>query len=58
MRAWEEECDFGDLVRADPQIAGRVDLEAVFDLNAAVRHVDVVFDRVRALIGKEEPVHA
>ncbi len=58
MRAWEEETDFGELVRADPEIAGRVDLEAVFDLEATVRHVDTVFDRLHALVQKEEPVHA
>jgi adenylosuccinate lyase len=58
MRVWEEETDFGAAVRADPEIAGRVDLDAVFDLEAAVRHVDVVFDRLHALVRKEEPVHA
>ena len=58
MRAWEEETDFGELVRADPEIGGRVDLEAVFDLEATVRHVDTVFDRLHALVQKEEPVHA
>jgi adenylosuccinate lyase len=58
MRAWEEETDFSKLVRADPEIAGRVDLDAVFDLEATVRHVDTVFDRLHALVQKEEPVHA
>jgi len=58
MRAWEEETDFGELVRVDPEIGGRVDLEAVFDLEATVRHVDTVFDRLHALVQKEEPVHA
>jgi adenylosuccinate lyase len=58
MNAWEKERDFGDLVRADPAIAGRVDLDAVFDLDATLRHVDTVFDRLHALIRKEEPVHA
>src|SRR6478672_1530384 len=58
MRAWEEETDFAELVRADPEIAGRVDLEAVFDLEATVRHVDTVFDRLHALAQKEVPVHA
>jgi adenylosuccinate lyase len=58
MRAWEEERDFGDLVRADPTIAGRVDLDAVFDLDATLRHVDTVFERLHALVRKEEPVHA
>jgi adenylosuccinate lyase len=58
MRAWEEETDFAGLVRGDPEIAGRVDLEAVFDLDATVRHVDTVFDRLHALVQKEVPVHA
>jgi adenylosuccinate lyase len=58
MRAWEEETDFAGLVRSDPEIAGRVDLEAVFDLDATVRHVDIVFDRVHTLVQKEVPVHA
>jgi adenylosuccinate lyase len=58
MRAWEEETDFTKLVRADRELAGRVDLDAVFDLDATVRHVDTVFDRLHALVRKEEPVHA
>jgi adenylosuccinate lyase len=58
MRAWEEETGFAELVRADPEIAGRVDLDAVFDLDATVRHVDTVFDRLHALSQKEVPVHA
>ena len=37
------------LVDADAEIAGRVDLDAVFDLGAYTRHVDVVFDRLHAL---------
>ena len=58
MRAWEEEREFRALVAADPRIADRVDLDTVFDLDATVRHVDTVFERLRALVGKEEPVHA
>jgi Adenylosuccinate lyase C-terminus len=58
MRAWEEETDFAELVRADPEISGHVDLEAVFDLEATVRHVDTVFERLHALVHKEVPVHA
>jgi adenylosuccinate lyase len=58
MRAWEEETDFTELVRADRELAGRVDLDSVFDLDATVRHVDTVFDRLHALVRKEEPVHA
>jgi adenylosuccinate lyase len=58
MRAWEEETDFTQLVRSDPALAERVDLTAVFDLDATVRHVDTVFERLHALVQKEEPVHA
>jgi adenylosuccinate lyase len=58
MRAWDEEIDFRVLVRADDEIAGRVDLDAVFDLGAYTRHVDTVFNRLHTLVGKEEPVHA
>ena len=57
MRAWDEETDFVELVRGDPEIAGRVDLDAVFDLEATVRHADTVFDRLHALVEKEEPIH-
>jgi len=58
MRAWEEEADFAELVRRDPELAARVDLDSVFDLDATVRHVDVVFDRLHTLVRKEEPIHA
>jgi adenylosuccinate lyase len=58
MTAWDKERDFRELVAADPAIAERVDLDAVFDLQATVRHVDTVFDRLGALVRKEEPVHA
>jgi adenylosuccinate lyase len=58
MRAWEEERDFADLIRADPHIADRVELDSVFDLDSYTRHVDTVFERLQALNRKEEPVHA
>jgi adenylosuccinate lyase len=58
MRAWEEETDFVELVRADRELSGRVDLDTVFDLESTVRHVDAVFDRLHTLVRKEEPVHA
>ena len=51
MRAWDEELDLRALVSADAQIAGRVDLDRVFDLGAYTRHVDTVFDRLRVLVG-------
>jgi adenylosuccinate lyase len=46
MRAWDEGLDFRRLVRSDPQIASRVDLDEVFDLDAYTTHVDAVFARV------------
>jgi adenylosuccinate lyase len=61
MRAWEEERDFRELVASDPEVAERLGPEAfggVFDLEAAVRHVDVVFERLHALVRTEEAVHA
>ena len=58
MRAWEEGLDFPGLVRADPELAGRVELAAVFDLGVYTRHVDVVFERLRALVTREAPAHA
>ena len=58
LNASEQERPFRELVAADPAIAGRVDLDTVFDLDATVRHVDTVFDRLHSLAEKEEPVHA
>ena len=58
MRAWDEETDFVELVRGDAEITGRVDLDTVFDIEATVRHADIVFNRLHALVEKEEPVHA
>jgi adenylosuccinate lyase len=56
LRAWDEGIDFPALARDDEEIAARVDLNTVFDLAAYTRHVDVVFERLRAL--REEHVHA
>ena len=52
MRAWDEELDFRELVRADHEISSRVDPDAVFDLDAYTKHVDTVFNRLK------EPAHA
>ena len=46
MRAWDEGLDFRDLVRSDPQIASRVELDAVLDLHAYTKYVDALFARV------------
>ena len=53
MRAWEEGLDFRALVEEDPEIAGRVDLDEVFDLSPYTAHVDIVFERL-AILRKEE----
>jgi adenylosuccinate lyase len=61
MRAWDEERDFPELVRADVEITAHLDevaLGDVFDLNATIAHLDTTFDRLRRLVPKEEPVHA
>jgi adenylosuccinate lyase len=50
MRAWDDGVDFRGLAGADREIAGRVDLDGVFDSDAFTAHVDVVFDRLRALV--------
>jgi len=58
MRAWEEGLDFRELVESDPEIAPRLD-PSVFDLADAVKHVDVLFERLATLTTKrEEAVHA
>jgi adenylosuccinate lyase len=58
LRAWDEEQDFRELARSDRDIAGRVELDAVFDTTAYTRHVDTVFERLRSLVRREETVHA
>ncbi len=58
MRAWDEGLDFRELVRADNDIAGRVDLAEVFDLDAYTRHSEVVFGRLRTLVAEKEAVRA
>jgi adenylosuccinate lyase len=60
LRSWEEGKDFRSLIEADPEI----DLDAsalaeAFDLGDALRHTDVLFDRLAALRARrKEPVHA
>jgi adenylosuccinate lyase len=61
MRAWDEERDFAELARADPDISARLDaaaLDAVFDLSATVANVDSVFERLHTFVRKGDPVHA
>jgi adenylosuccinate lyase len=56
MTAWDSRRDFRELVAADADISGRVDLATVFDLAPYTRHVDTVFERLDAL--REETVDA
>jgi adenylosuccinate lyase len=60
-RAWDEEQDFRGLIEADPEITSVLDrgaLAAAFDLSTYTRHVDAVFERLRTVAPKEEPIHA
>jgi adenylosuccinate lyase len=62
LRAWDEEVDFRALLEADSEVTAHLDVDALadaFDLREALRHVDVLFDRLTALTSrKEEAVHA
>jgi adenylosuccinate lyase len=58
LRAHEEERDFRELVCADEEIAGRVELDSIFDLGWYTRHIDAVFERLGELARKEDAVHA
>jgi adenylosuccinate lyase len=56
MRAWDDERDFGELVRADAEIRAHLDdaaLAEVFDLAATVANLDSAFDRLHRLAPKE-----
>jgi adenylosuccinate lyase len=60
MRAWDEERDFPELVRADATITAHLDhatLDNVFDLGATVANLDLTFDRLNRFAPKEEPTH-
>ena len=49
MKAWEEDGDFRDLVRNDPEIREALedaDYERAFSLENQLRHVDRIFERV------------
>src|SRR6201997_2230218 len=45
--AWQRETDLRVLAREDQEIASRIDLDAVFDLDAYTKHVDTVFNRLK-----------
>ena len=49
MKTWDEDADFRELVRCDPEIASRLsreETEGLFDYRYYVRYVDEVFERV------------
>ena len=61
VRGWDEGLDFRTLVEHDPAIADRVPAEALrraFDLDDALQHVEVVFERLEALSAEREEAHA
>ena len=60
LRAWDEGLDLRELLEQDPNVKLPSEaLDAAFDLDDALKHADVVFDRLSALMTrKEEPVHA
>jgi adenylosuccinate lyase len=49
MKAWSGEGDFGALLAADPEVRkhlSKAEIAASFDLDAHLRHVDTIFQRV------------
>jgi len=57
MQAWDGETGFRELVEADQEVTARLDgkaLEQVFDNDAYLEHVDTVFARLDAALGKEK----
>ena len=49
MKAWEEELDFRQLLREDPEVSNALssdELESLFDYQFYIRHVDDVFKRL------------
>jgi len=60
LRAWDEGLDLRGLLEQDPDVKLSPEaLDAAFDLDDALKHADVVFERLSALMTrKEEPVHA
>jgi hypothetical protein len=51
LRAWDEGLDLRALLEQDPELTLPPEaLDAAFDLDDALKHVDVVFDRLSALM--------
>ena len=60
LRAWDEGTEFRALLEGDPELdLDPTTLAQAFDLGAALKHVDVIFERLATLTTrKEEPIHA
>ena len=62
LRAWDEEVDFRVLLEADEDVARVIDrhsLADAFDPADALRHVDILFERLAGLVpDRQEAVHA
>jgi adenylosuccinate lyase len=54
LRAWDDDCSFRALLAADPEVTSRLDpaaMDAAFDLDSFLRHVDEIFDRTLQTLG-------
>ncbi len=52
MKAWEDKTSFQELLKADPEVTGRLseaELESCFDPGYQLRNMGVIFDRVATL---------
>jgi adenylosuccinate lyase len=60
LRAWDEGLDLRELLEQDAEVGLSPEtLDAAFDLDDALKHVDAIFDRLHTITTrKEEPVHA
>ena len=61
LQAWEEEADFRALIESDREITEQLGPDGIaeaFDLDASLRHVDVLFERLAVLARNEELVRA
>ena len=57
MDTWDQGGDFRERVLGDAEITGAIGKEAIeraFSLDAALRHVDAIFERTLALADSEE----
>ena len=48
-QAWDEDASFRDAIAADPEVGGRLDLDALFDTDRFLRNLGGVFDRLEKL---------